>query len=160
MSPASYPKLGLGGTGGGLVGEGVADLDDLAPGLDQTVVGAGLLGPLVALADLIEPIGEIARHVGLIAELLGEPRRRRLGARPIEPLDEVLAALPDGLAVVPERQAPIRDDDDVCSIAARTSSTASPEKACRLSSTPWVVAEVAQVGSSGMRVALAGCAWL
>ena len=59
--------------------------DDLRPALHERVVGQRLLRPLLALAERVEPVGQLAGDLGLAAELASPARpprsRRSLRAR-------------------------------------------------------------------------------
>ena len=69
MGDGSSGRFSFGVEQGPLLGGRLSVLlgqtDDLWPALDEAVVRQGLLGPLLALADRVQPIGKLPRNLGL-----------------------------------------------------------------------------------------------
>src|SRR5688572_11643913 len=82
------------------LGRALALATEVGPGDDEAVVGAGELGPALALAKDVEAVGEVAGDLGGGAEFVDEQPGAEHAALAFEETDQVVGGLPDGRALV------------------------------------------------------------
>lgn len=78
---------------------GVCQLAQLRPGDEQAVVGQRFVGPLLALAERVEPIGQLSGSLADAAQP-GQERGRAGFALRFQGANQVLGGFPDGQATV------------------------------------------------------------